>query len=102
MNVISIIVIAIIILLVAIFSRKKTDTFIAFGLVDVFLRIIDYIGNHTIEEVNNIINKIFPSSIGAIIENYSTGVLQDILMWIYVLLMALFFYYVLRLLIKRL
>ena len=101
MNVVSIIIIAIVILIVAIFSKNKTNVFVAFGLVDVFLRIIDYIGDHTISEVNNIINKIFPDSIGAIITHYSTGVLQDILMWVYVFLMALFFYYILRMLLKR-
>ena len=96
------IVIAIIVLVVAIFSSKKSNTFIAFGLIDVFLRIVDYIGEHTIDEVNSIINKIFPNSIEAIIDHYSTGVLQDILMWIYVFLMGLFFYHVLRILLKRL
>ena len=95
------IVIAIIVLVVAIFSSKKSNTFIAFGLIDVFLRIVDYIGEHTIDEVNSIINKIFPSNIPAIIKNFSTGVLEDILMWLYVLIMALFFYHVLRILLKR-
>ena len=102
MNIVSVIVIFIILFVVALTTKKKSNVFIAFGLIDIFLRIMDYIGNHTIEEVNSIINKIFPSSIGAIITNYSTGVLEDILMWIYVFLMALFFYYVLRLLLKRL
>ena len=99
---IAIIVIFIILLIVALFSNKKSNIFIAFGLIDVFLRIIDYIGNHTIGAINNIINKIFPSSIAEIIANNSSGVLQDIIMWAYVLLMSIFFYYVLRLLIKRL
>ena len=99
---IAIIVIFIILLIVALFSNKKSNIFLAFGLIDVFLRIIDYIGNHTIDAVNNIINKIFPSSIAEIIANNSSGVLQDIIMWAYVLLMSIFFYYVLRLLIKRL
>ena len=102
MNIVSIIVIVIILLAIAIFSPKKTNVFVAFGLIDVFLRIMNYIGEHTIKELNNIINKIFPSSIGAIIDYYSTGILEDILMWIYVFLMGLFFYYVLRMLIKRL
>ena len=102
MNIVSIIIIAVILLIIAIFSSKKTNVFIAFGLIDVFLRIMNYVGNHTISEINSIINKIFPDSIGAIIKNYSTGVLQDILMWVYVFLMALFFYYVLRMLLKRL
>lgn len=102
MNIVSIIVIACIILAVAIFSNKKSNVFIVFGLIDVFLRIMNYIGNHTIDAVNSIINKIFPNSIGAIITNYSSGVLQDILMWVYVFLMGLFFYHVLRVLLKRL
>ena len=102
MNIVSIIIIACIILAVAIFSPKKSNVFIVFGLIDVFLRIMNYIGEHTIEEINNIINKIFPSSIGAIVTNYSSGILEDILMWVYVFLMGLFFYYVLRTLLKRL
>lgn len=102
MNIVSIIVIACIILAVAIFSNKKSNVFIVFGLIDVFLRIMNYIGNHTIDAVNSIINKLFPNSIGAIITNYSSGVLQDILMWVYVFLMGLFFYHVLRVLLKRL
>ena len=102
MNIVAIIIIVIIVLGIAIFSKKKSNAFIAFGLIDVFLRIMNYIGEHTIKEVNDIINKIFPSSIPAIISNYSTGILEDILMWGYILLMSLFFYYVLRLLLKRL
>ena len=102
MNIVAIIVIAIIILAVAIFSNKKSNVFIVFGLIDVFLRILDYIGDHTIKEFNNIINKIFPDSIPAIIGNYANGVLEDILMWGYILLMCLFFYYVFKILLKRL
>ena len=99
---VTIIVIAIILLIIAFTSRKKNNVIIAFGLIDIFLRILDYIGTHTIKEINDFINKIFPSSIAAIIEDNSSGTLEDILMWIYVFLMILFFYHVLKLLIKRL
>ena len=99
--IVAIILIVIIILGVIFSSRKKSNVFIAFGLIDIFLRIMRYLGDHTIKEVHDLVDKLFPSSIPAIIDNYSTGVLEDILMWIYVFLMCLFFYHVLRLLIKR-
>ena len=66
-------------------------------LKNIFLRIINYIGYHTITEINNVINKIFPDSIPAIIYNYTDGTLAAILMWGYILLMSIFFYEVLRL-----
>lgn len=97
-----IIIIFIILLVVALVFKKLSNVIIFFGLIDIFLRILDYIGKHTIKEINDIINKIFPSSIASIITNHSDGVLTDILMWIYVFLMILFVYYVLRMLIHRL
>ncbi len=101
MNIVSVIVIFIILFVVALTTHKKSNVFLAFGLIDIFLRIMDYIGEHTIKEVNNIINKIFPDSFPAIINHYTNGVLSDILMWGYILLMAIFFYYVFHLFIKR-
>ncbi len=97
-----IVIIFIILLIAALVFKKFSNVIIAFGLIDIFLRILDYIGKNTIEEVNSFINKIFPDSIPAIIKGYSTGVLESILMWGYVFLMILFFYYVLRMLIHRL
>ena len=97
-----IVVIFIILLIVALVFKRLDNVIIFFGLIDVFLRILDYIGKNTIEEVNNIINKIFPDSIPAIISGYSQGILEQILMWGYVLLMILFVYYVFRMLLHRL
>ncbi len=99
---ISIIVIFIILLIVALWLKKPSNVIIAFGLIDIFLRILDYIGEHTIKEVNDVINKILPDSIPAIISSNSSGVLCDILIWGYVLLMTLFMYYVFKMLLKRL
>ena len=96
-----IIVVFIILLIVALVFKRVSNVIIFFGLIDIFLRILDYIGDNTIEEVNNVINKIFPSSIPAIIGNYSEGVLLNILMWGYILLMILFLYYVFKMLLHR-
>ena len=97
-----IVIIFIILIIVALIFKKTSNIIIFFGLIDVFLRILDYVGKNTIESVNNIINKIFPDSIPAIIRGYSTGLLESILMWGYILLMILFLYYVFRMLLHRL
>lgn len=97
-----ILIIFIVLLIVALVFKKTSNVIIFFGLIDVFLRILDYIGKNTIEDVNNIINKIFPDSIPAIIHAYSSGTLEIILMWVYVFLMILFVYYVFRMLLHRL
>ena len=97
-----ILVIFIILLIVALVFKKVSNVIIFFGLIDVFLRILDYIGKNTVEDVNNIINKLFPDSIPAIISAYSSGTLESILMWVYVFLMILFVYYVFRMLLHRL
>ena len=101
MNIVSVIVIFVLLFIVALTSKKHGNIFLAFGLIDIFLRIMDYIGEHTIKEINSIINKLFPDSFPAIINNYTNGTLADILMWGYVLLMVIFFFQVLRLFMKR-
>ena len=102
MDVISIVVIFIILLIVALSLKKVSNVIIVFGLIDIVLRILDYIGKHTVKEINDIINKILPDSIPAIINSNSSGILCDILMWGYIVLMILFVYYVFRSLLKRL
>ena len=97
-----IVIIFIVLLIVALVFKRVSNVIIFFGLIDIFLRIIDYIGKHTSSDINNFINKIFPDSIPAIINKYSTGVLEDVLMWVYVGLMILFLYYVFRMLLHRL
>ena len=97
-----IVIIFIVLLIVALVFKRVSNVIIFFGLIDIFLRIIDYIGKHTSSDINNFINKIFHDSIPAIIKKYSTGVLEDVLMWVYVGLMILFLYYVFRMLLHRL
>jgi hypothetical protein len=102
MDAISIVVIFIVLLIVALSLKKASNVIIVFGLIDIFLRIMNYIGEHTVEAVNDIINKVLPNSIPAIINSNSSGILCDILMWGYIVLMILFVYYVFRTLLKRL
>lgn len=96
------IVIVIILVICAILLFRRFDnTVIFFGLVDIFFRIVNFVGNNTTKAINNFVDKYFPSSIESIIRRYSSGTLETILVWIYVSLMALFFFYVLKMLWHR-
>lgn len=97
-----IVVIFVILLVVALVFKRLDNTIIFFGIIDVFLRIVDFIGNNTVKELNSFINRYLPASIEAIIRGYSSGTLELVLVWIYVGLMALFLYYVFRMLLHRL
>ncbi len=101
MNIVSVIVIFVILLVVAFTSKKHSNIFIAFGLIDIFLRLINYIGDHTIKELDALVDKIFPNSIPAIITHYTGGTLEAILMWGYILLMVIYFFEVTRIFAKR-
>ena len=96
-----IIIVLILLIVIALVFKRLDNTIIAFGLIDVFLRIVNFIGNHTTSGIKTFTNKYFPNSIEAIIRGHSTGSLETILVWLYVILMAMFWYYVLRMLIRR-
>lgn len=96
-----IVVIFVILLIVALVFKRLDNTIIFFGIIDIFLRIVDFIGKNTIAELNAFINKYLPSSIPGIIRNYSNGTLEEVLIWGYVILMGFFLYYVFRMLLHR-
>ena len=91
MNIVSVIVIFVILLIVAFTSKKHSNIFLAFGLF----------GNHTIKELADLVNKILPDSIPAIINHYLGGTLATILMWGYIILMVIFFIEVTRIFARR-
>ncbi len=96
-----IIIILIALIIIALIFKRLDNTIIAFGLIDVFLRIVYFIGNHTTSGIRAFTNKYFPASIESIIVKHSNGSLETILVWLYVILMAMFWYFVLRMLIRR-
>ena len=96
-----IMIVLILLIVIALVFKRLDNTIIAFGLIDVFLRIVNFIGNHTTSGIKTFTNKYFPNSIEAIIRGHSTGSLETILVWLYVILMAMFWYFVLRMLIRR-
>lgn len=96
-----IVVIFIILIIVALIFKRFDNTIIFFGLIDIFLRILNFIGNNTFKILNGFINKYFPASIPSIIRNYVDGSIEIVFIWIYIAIMILFVYYVFRMLLHR-
>ena len=90
-------ILIIVIFLVAIFFRKFSNFVYAFAIVDIFLRILNFIRmNIGLDDVSNLIEKYFRSSIPAMIDVYTSGSLNMILMWIYVIIFMIFEFYIIR------
>ncbi len=95
-------VIFIILLVVVIcFFRSLYNTVYFVAIVDIGLRILSFIRDHTFIEVKAFLAKYFPSNIPDIIDNYAKGDLYLILVWIYVIVMSIFLYYTVRYFIKK-
>ena len=96
-----VIVLALIIFAVCWFRRFSKLVY-AFGIIDIFLRLLHFISSNLgIKEFSKWVKSIFPKSIPAIIGNYSSGVIYTILLWIYIVLMVFFLGYTIRTFIRK-
>jgi len=97
----AVIVLALIIFAVCWF-RKFSKLVYAFGIIDIFLRLLHFIASNLgIRDFSRWVNRIFPKSIPAIIDNYSSGLLYTILLWIYIVIMVFFLGYTIRTFIRK-
>ena len=95
-------VIFIILLVIVIcFFRSLYNTVYFVAIVDIFLRILTFIKYNTFQEVKVFLAKYFPENIPAIIGKYAKDDLYLFLVWIYVIIMAIFLYYTARYFIKK-
>ena len=82
--------------------RKFSKFVEAWAIVDIFLRIFHFVANNIgIPDFAKWANKTLPSSIAGIISNYSSGIVEILLTWVYVILMAIFLYYTVSKFIKK-
>ncbi len=96
------VIVLLILLGIVIFLFRKFSSFVyAFAIIDIFLRILTFIRDNSVPELKSLIGKYFPESIASIIGHYSSGVFYTILMWIYVIIFAIFLGYVTKYFIKK-
>lgn len=97
----AIIVVALIIVSFCWFRRFSKMVY-AVAIIDIFLRLLDYISaNIGIKGFHKWVSAIFPESIPGLLDNYMNGIVLTIFVWIYVVLMAVFLFYIVRTFIRK-
>lgn len=96
-------VILLVLIGLVLFFFRRFSSFIYFiGFIDILLRIITFVKEELLSgEIYAFVNKYIPASIPAIIDNYSSGLLYTILLWLYVAAMAIFEFYVIKSFFRR-
>lgn len=98
----AIILILIIIILVLLFKKTFSSLIYAIVIVDIFLRITAFIKvNLLTGNLYNFFNNYFPESLPRIIDKYSSGLFNNILMWILLIVYVMFEFYIIRTFLKK-
>lgn len=99
---IDLIVLIVSLVFVVIYSKRFNTYIFGFGMIDVLFRILNVICNYIpSSSIQKIINTYIPSSIPGVISNYTDGTIELGLTCIYVILIAIFLFYVVKIFIKR-
>lgn len=99
---IDLVVLIVMLVFVIIYSKRFQTYIFGFGMIDVLFRILNIInGFIPVKEIRTFIDTYIPASVPSVINNYTKGIFNTILIWIYVIIMAIFLYYIVRLFIKR-
>lgn len=91
-------VVVIVLLLIVLFFFRRFSSFVyALVIIDIFLRILSFLGNNIpVPEFEILIEKYFPSSIPSIIGSYTNGILYTIIMWGFVIIYMIFLSYIVQ------
>lgn len=97
-----VIIMALIGILVFFVKRTFNGFIYSVGVIDILLRIISFIKVQLLNgEILNFLNKYVPESIPNMIYKYTNNTLSTILMWVYVAIMIVFEFYLIKALIKK-
>lgn len=97
-----VIIMAIIGCIVFFFKRTFSGFVYAVAMVDIFLRILNFIKLQLLGgEALAFVNKWFPESVPAMINKYTDSTLSIVLTWIYVAIMIAFEVYTIRTFLKK-
>lgn len=95
--------IVIIILILGIFFVRRFSHFVYLvALIDVFLRLLNFLKNHLkVPELSSLIRKYFPSSLPNLLSKYFNGIFLEILLWGLFIIYCAFFFYITRTFFKK-
>ena len=96
------IIILALILIVVVVCRDFKCFIYSLGVIEIFFRVMNFIADNIgITELSRIIHTYIPRSIISVLNAYSNGLLNIILVWIFVILIGVLDYYLVKYLIKR-
>ena len=97
-------IIILILVAIVVIVRRDFKAFIySLGVIELFFRILHFIANNLgIIALSDFIKKYIPhNSIIGVLQAYSDGLLETILVWVFVIFMGILDYYLINYLIKR-
>lgn len=87
--------------IVIILCRRFSSFVYSIGIIDIFFRIVNYIKVELFKgKIYAMLDKV-PASIPVLIRNYTGGIFRNVLVWLYVILMIIFEFYLIRNLFRR-
>ena len=99
---IDVIIVAALIIVSFCWFRRFSKMVYAIAIIDIFFRLMHYISaNIGIKGFNDWVSAIFPKSIPGLLDNYMNGILLTVFIWIYVVLMVVFLFYIIRAFIRK-
>lgn len=99
---IDLVVLIVLLVFVIIYSKRFQTYMLGFGMIDILFRILNLInGFIPIKEIRTFIDTYIPASIPSVVNHYTTGIFNTVLIWVYIIIMAVFLYYVVRVFVKR-
>lgn len=99
---IDLVVLIVLLVFVIVYSKRFQTYMFGFGMIDILFRILNLInGFIPIGEIREFINTYIPASIPSVINNYTKGIFNTILILVYIIIMVIFLYYVVKIFIKR-
>jgi hypothetical protein len=96
------IVLVIAIIIVGLFFKDFKSVVYFIGIVDIFFRLLHkLITLINVKVITDFVVAYIPSSVEAIINNYSTGILNTVLIWVLFLLYCYFEFYLIKYWLKK-
>ena len=99
---IDLILLIVLIFIVVMFFKRFSSFVFCIAVFDIFFRILTFIKqNIPLEDVSSIMDKYIPTGVLGIISKYSSGIIETILSWIYLVIMAIFWFYITKIFISK-
>ncbi len=96
------IILVIAIIIVGLFFKDFKSVVYFLGIIEIFFRLIHKLASLLgIEEFTSFVSRYIPSSLEAVIDTYSSGILNTVLIWILLLLFIYFEWYLIIYWIKK-